>query len=80
MAHHYSHEARPLQPRATAEVRGLALSAFGSALCNVPASSGPLLSASRTPRGSGRSLRNLPPAELLSPSFDAAGVVVLVLD
>jgi hypothetical protein len=55
-----------------------ALSAFGNALCNVPASSWPRLSESRTPRGSARSLRNRPPVDLLPPGLDAAAAVVLI--
>src|ERR1035437_4070950 len=78
ITHHHNHEVRLLLPQPTVAVRCPPLSAFDSALRSEPASSWPRLAENRTPHGSARSLRTLPPADLLPSGFDAAGAAVLI--
>src|SRR5450759_4809110 len=78
ITHRHIRCARLLLPRPTAGVRCPPLSAFDIALHSEPASSWALLSESRTPHGSARSLRTLQPDDLLPSGFDAADAVVLI--
>src|ERR1035437_9686890 len=78
ITHHHNHGVRLPLPQPIAGVQGPSLSAFDSAPRNGPASSWPRLAENRTPHGSARSLRTLPPADLLPPDSDAADAVALL--